>query len=81
MSAWGWSIGLGLFGSFGVIKITALELWGPEWSRLVAEGVMWLGWAALVWWAALGADRRMARRRELELRKLERDPERDHRRD
>lgn len=81
MSAWGWSVGLGLFGSFAVIKIATLELRGPEWARLVAEGVMWLGWAVLVWWAALAADRRMARRRELELRQHESEREPDHSRD
>lgn len=78
MSAWGWSVGLGLFGSFAVIKVTTLELKGPEWATLVAEGVMWVGWAALVWWAARVVDRRMARRRELLLRQLERERERDH---
>lgn len=76
MSAWGWSVGLGLFGAFAIIRVASLELHGPEWARLVAEGCMWLGWAALVWWAASVADRRMKRRHELELEHLERERQR-----
>jgi type VI protein secretion system component VasK len=73
VSVWGWSVGLGLFGSFALIKITTLELRGPEWARLVAEAIMWLGWAALVWWSAVAADRRQKRRTQAFLQQIEAD--------
>lgn len=73
MSAWGWSVGLGLFGSFALIKITTLELRGLEWARLVAEAIMWSGWAALVWWAVKTADRRQKRRMQAFVQQFEAD--------
>jgi len=71
MSTWGWGVGLGLFGALALVKITTLELRGPEWARLVAEAIMWLGWAALVWWAAKAADRRQKRRMQAFIQKIE----------
>ena len=82
MSVWERSVGLGLFGSFTLIKITTLELRGPEWGRLVAEAIMWLGWAALVGWAAKAADRRRERRFEADQRRwLDEDAARERRTD